>query len=96
MLQGAHGVISVVANALPEKFNTMVHASLAGDFALARKNHYDLLSITQDFFAEGNPAGVKAALKARNIASDDLRLPLVNVSATLNQRIGERVRELTK
>lgn len=93
---GAHGVISVVANALPEKFNTMVQASLAGDFAVARKKHYDLLAITHDFFAEGNPAGVKAALKARGVAGDDLRLPLVNVSAALNQRIAERTRKLTK
>jgi len=93
---GAHGVISVVANALPEIFNTMVHASLAGDFVVARKNHYDLLGITQDFFAEGNPAGVKAALKARGIAGDVLRLPLVNISAGLNERIVERTNALSK
>ena len=52
---GGDGVISVVANAFPAQFAQMVAASLSGDFATARKLHYDLLPITKLFFAEGNP-----------------------------------------
>ena len=38
-------------------------------------------------YAEGNPAGIKAMLKKRNICSDEVRLPLVKVSANLQSEI---------
>ena len=84
---GADGVISVVANAFPEKFSKMVHASLAGDLATARKEHYDLLPVTKMFFEEGNPGGVKVAMKVRGIMDETMRLPLHPVSDGLRSRI---------
>ena len=58
---GADGVISVVANAFPALFSTMVHASMNGNLDNARKAHYQLFDITKMFFEQGNPGGVKAA-----------------------------------
>ena len=84
---GADGVISVVANALPEKFSRMVHAAINGDLDSARKEHYDLLSITRMFFEEGNPGGVKVALAHRKIMNEFMRLPLIPVSDALRKRI---------
>lgn len=84
---GADGVISVVANAFPEKFSKMVHASLAGDLTTARKEHYDLLPVTKMFFEEGNPGGVKVAMKVRGIMDETMRLPLYPVSDGLRSRI---------
>lgn len=84
---GADGVISVVANAFPEKFSLMVHSSMAGELEKARKEHYDLLSITRMFFEEGNPGGVKVALKQRKIMEEFMRLPLMPVSEGLRERI---------
>ena len=84
---GADGVISVVANALPEKFSKMVHASMNGDLATAKKEHYDLLPITKMFFEEGNPGGVKVALAVRGIMTENMRLPLYPVSDGLRNRI---------
>lgn len=84
---GADGVISVVANAFPEKFGRMVHASIQGDLELARKEHYDLLAVTKMFFEEGNPGGVKVALAQRGIMEETMRLPLHTVSEGLRQRI---------
>ncbi len=84
---GADGVISVVANAFPEKFSKMVHASINGDLDSARKEHYDLLEITRMFFEEGNPGGVKVALSKRNIMQEFMRLPLIPVSGKLKERI---------
>ena len=84
---GADGVISVVANAFPEKFSKMVHASINGDLDSARKEHYDLLEITRMFFEEGNPGGVKVALSKRNIIQEFMRLPLIPVSEKLRERI---------
>ena len=84
---GADGVISVVANAFPERFSTMVHSAMEGDYTTSRKEHYELLPITKMFFEEGNPGGVKVALKERNISSDVVRLPLYTVTEGLKTRI---------
>jgi 4-hydroxy-tetrahydrodipicolinate synthase len=91
---GADGVISVVANAFPEKFAAMVHASMAGDLDLARKEHYDLFAITKMFFEEGNPGGVKVALNVRGLMSEKMRLPLHPVSEGLRQRITTETKAL--
>lgn len=84
---GVSGVISVVANAFPEKFSKMVHATIKEDLATARKYHYDLFSITKMFFEEGNPGGVKIALQERGIMDARMRLPLFPVSEQLANRI---------
>jgi 4-hydroxy-tetrahydrodipicolinate synthase len=93
---GADGVISVVANAFPEKFSEMVNASISGDLDSARKEHYDLLAITRMIFEEGNPAGVKVALAHRKIMEEYLRLPLVPVSGLLREKILKETYELLK
>ncbi len=84
---GADGVISVVANAFPEKFSKMVKSALEGDFAVSRKEHYDLLPVTKMFFEEGNPGGVKVALNKRGLMQEFMRLPLFPVSEGLRSRI---------
>jgi 4-hydroxy-tetrahydrodipicolinate synthase len=91
---GADGVISVVANAFPEKFSKMVHASMEGDLDSARKEHYDLLPITKMFFEEGNPGGVKVALAVRGIMEENMRLPLYPVSDGLRARITSETNNL--
>jgi len=77
---GAKGVISVVANAFPAEFSSMVKQSLNGNFSDARKIHYSLLEIISQLFADGNPAGIKAALSILGICKNHLRLPMVAVT----------------
>ncbi len=84
---GAVGVISVVGNALPKAFSTMVRMCLAGNFVEAQPLHYSLLEFTNLCFVEGNPAGVKSALKQLKVCDDYLRLPLVPVSSTTKDKI---------
>jgi 4-hydroxy-tetrahydrodipicolinate synthase len=84
---GADGVVSVVANAFPERFSQMVHASMASDLTLAKAAHYDLFNVTKMFFEEGNPGGVKVALAARGLMQETMRLPLYPVSEGLRTRI---------
>ncbi len=91
---GADGVISVVANAFPELFSTMVNASIKGDLLRARAAHYELFSITKMFFEEGNPGGVKVALAARGIMDEYMRLPLMPVSDDLRNRINSETKRL--
>lgn len=87
MALGAVGVISVVANSNPKAFTEMVNHCLNADFVSAQKFHYQLLEIIDLLFAEGNPGGVKAALKALGIIDDYVRLPLVNVSETTYNKL---------
>jgi len=91
---GADGVISVVANAFPELFSTMVNASIKGDLLRARAAHYELFGITKMFFEEGNPGGVKVALAARGIMEEYMRLPLMPVSDDLRNRINSETKRL--
>jgi 4-hydroxy-tetrahydrodipicolinate synthase len=91
---GADGVISVVANAFPERFSRMVKASLNEDLPNARKEHYDLLPVTKMFFEEGNPGGVKVAMKVRGIMEEYMRLPLHPVSDGLRSRITAETKSL--
>ncbi len=84
---GVDGVISVVANAFPKKFSTMITEALQGNFGVAKKLHYDLLPSTNQFFAEGNPGGVKISLSEQNLMKPILRPPLYPVSDTLEQQI---------
>jgi len=77
---GADGVISVIANLLPEKFSLMVRHGLEGDFEKARTLHFELIEIINALFADGSPAGIKAALDIKKLCSNYLRLPLVPVN----------------
>lgn len=77
---GGQGVISVVANVYPKDFSEMVRLCLKGEFEKARTLHYKLLEVTGLLFADGNPAGAKAALNILKICGEFLRLPLVEIS----------------
>lgn len=84
---GGDGVISVSGQAFPSVFSAMVASALEGDFERARGLHYRLLEITDLLFAEGNPAGVKAALELQSLCAPYVRLPLVSASAGLRQKM---------
>jgi 4-hydroxy-tetrahydrodipicolinate synthase len=91
---GADGVISVVANAFPERFNEMVHSGLKGDLKKSREAHFDLLPITDMFFEEGNPGGVKSSLEAQGIMKQKMRMPLYPVSDDLYTRIKQETKRI--
>ena len=84
---GADGVISVVANAFPALFSSMVHATMRGELDAAREAHYKLFDVTKMFFEQGNPGGVKAALAHMQLMDEYMRLPLFPVSDDLRKRI---------
>jgi 4-hydroxy-tetrahydrodipicolinate synthase len=91
---GGAGVISVVGNALPRLFSDMIRACLDGNFKAAHKDNFDMIEFTRMMFAEGNPAGVKTALKTIGICGDTVRLPLVQVSQKLAEKITYEMQKL--
>jgi 4-hydroxy-tetrahydrodipicolinate synthase len=84
---GGDGVISVVANTLPAEYSELISASLGGDLKTAQKRQYQLFDLINALFEEGNPAGVKAALKILGVCDEHVRLPLVPASSTLTNKI---------
>jgi 4-hydroxy-tetrahydrodipicolinate synthase len=88
---GAVGVISVVANAFPKDFSEMVRQALAGNYDKARQLHFKLTDIIELLFVEGNPGGVKAALKHMKLMNDYVRLPLVPVSKKTADKMAELI-----
>jgi len=91
---GGVGLISVVGNALPFELSEMIRLCLQGDFKAAQPLHLQLIEFTHLIFAEGNPAGVKAALKQLGICGDQLRLPLVPASAGLTAQIASQIQKI--
>ena len=91
---GGDGVISVVGNAFPSQFSNMVNATLSDDMKKSREYHYAVLPIIGKLFAEGNPGGIKEALKELNLMEAYMRLPLVNVSRELKEDIQELTRNI--
>ena len=84
---GGDGVISVSGQGFPQVFTTMVSAALEGDMNMAREHHYCLFEITKMLFAEGNPGGIKAALKVKGICEEHMRQPLWPISENLREAI---------
>lgn len=84
---GADGVISVVGNAFPKEFGSMVRLALENKFDEARPLHYKLLELIQQLFVEGNPAGIKEVLSHLDICENYMRLPLVPVSQNTSERM---------
>lgn len=77
---GASGVISVTANAFPKEYGELVQLALKGKFTEAMKIQSNMLEIMKTLFVEGNPAGIKAALKIKGILENYFRPPLEPVS----------------
>ena len=84
---GAEGIISVVANAFPKRFADMTRAALAGDFVTAREGLFRFLPLNPLLYEESNPVGVKAALEALGVCGATVRLPLLEATEGLKERI---------
>ena len=84
---GMQGVISVAANAFPKQFSDMVRASLANDFATAKKINDTLLEAYDIMFAENNPAGVKAFMAEQGLIGNNVRLPVVPLSDGMHAKV---------
>ncbi|AZA82322.1 4-hydroxy-tetrahydrodipicolinate synthase [Chryseobacterium lactis] len=86
-LAGGNGVISVIGQAYPKEFSTMVQLAFDGKVKEAYEIHNKLVDITRLIFAEGNPCGVKVVLAEKGIIKNYLRLPLVAASEGLYSKI---------
>ena len=91
ILRGASGVISVIGQPLPEQTIAAVAAALSRDKQQTKFYHELLLPLVKLLFDEGNPAGIKALLALNTNTGIKVRLPLVEATVNLRQRIKEEM-----
>ena len=90
---GGVGVMSVIANALPNKFSEMIHFALKGDFVSAQKILGHFLAIDSYLYEEGNPVGVKLILEHLGLMESQVRRPLASGSNELKIKLVNRCKQ---
>lgn len=86
MRRGGDGVISVAANLFPQQFGECIKLATKGEFEKADEAYAPYDEVVQALFAEGNPTGIKCALKAKGLIGGTMRLPLVEGSQPLFEK----------
>ena len=89
--RGGEGVISVAANAFPEKFCRCVHNAMAGNIAQAEGEMTELTEPINLLFREGNPTGVKGMCASMGVTKAEVRQPLVEYSYELKRDIEKAI-----
>jgi 4-hydroxy-tetrahydrodipicolinate synthase len=84
---GGVGIISVLANALPQVFRKIRENFEAGKFSQAQAAQFKILDINSPMYEEGNPTGVKYLLNLMGICKPYVRLPLTEASLELQNKI---------
>lgn len=86
---GGHGCVSVVGNVFPKLLVEMTKAYTVGDMAMAQKLNQDVVSASTALFLDSSPAPTKQILAHHGLCKDQLRLPLVPVSADKRPKVQE-------
>tara|TARA_Y100000768_G_scaffold382795_1_gene363766 strand:- start:342 stop:1220 length:879 start_codon:yes stop_codon:yes gene_type:complete len=93
LLAGAKGVISVIGNALPELYSKIVQNGIDGDARRGYQTQYQILDLIRTIYDEGNPTGIKVLMNALGLCENQLRLPLVNASDSLYNKLNKYFKE---
>ncbi|MBE7056998.1 MAG: 4-hydroxy-tetrahydrodipicolinate synthase [Ruminococcaceae bacterium] len=91
---GGLGVISVVANIMPEYVHTMVKTFLDGDQKTAWDMQLKVLDLVNALFCEVNPIPVKEAMDILGLDSGRRRLPLVPMAPANRARLEKAMADM--
>jgi 4-hydroxy-tetrahydrodipicolinate synthase len=94
MSLGAHGVISVVSNLVPNQVVSLVNAALNGDFHTARKVHEELSPLFKLAFIEVNPTPIKYAMNLCGMTAGHCRLPLCEMKRENQEILAAKLHEM--
>ena len=89
---GGAGVISVLANVVPQVTRDMCHAWFDGDIDTARRLQLDNMDLIGALFSDINPIPVKAAMNMMGMDVGDCRLPLCPMEDTARAKLAEVLR----
>jgi len=96
MSVGAVGVVSVASNVVPAEVCALVRAYECGDAKLAFRLHRKMFPLFKDLFIEPNPVPVKTALGWRGAMSNEVRLPLCEMSEANQTRLRKTLEEFER
>ncbi len=87
---GGKGVISVVANIIPDKVSSLIKAFQAGNYQEALELFQKVVyPLSRAMFYETNPIPVKAAARLIGLPAGNLRLPLVDMEENNLRKLKE-------
>ena len=89
---GGKGVISVVANIVPQDTANVVKTWLDGNIERSRELFFKLYPLCQAMFFETNPVPAKTSLALMGKIGDELRLPLAPMSEANLERLKKALR----
>jgi len=89
MAVGATGVISVLANLMPGQVKKLTTLARGGNYAEAATLLKRLFPLIKALFLDGNPVGIKYAMKVAGLDSGELRLPLWEATESTRRQIEE-------
>lgn len=87
MAVGAHGIMSVVSNLVPEKMVALVRHIRSGDLQEAQRLHYSLMPLFEAAFFETNPMPIKEMMRLSGRPAGHCRLPLCSVRPETHKRL---------
>ena len=87
MALGGVGVISVLSNVVPKETHEMCKAMLEGNVKKAADMQLKYLPLINALFCETNPIPAKAAMAALGYCTDELRLPLCEISDANREKL---------
>ncbi|VAW15687.1 4-hydroxy-tetrahydrodipicolinate synthase [hydrothermal vent metagenome] len=96
VLVGGSGVISVLGQGFPTEFSKMIRFALGQNQEEASKL-FQILEPGMDLiFQEGNPAGIKSIFEILELSNAVVRLPLVEATKGLKEKITTFVKSMEK
>ena len=93
MSLGGKGVISVVANILPDETHDICERFLTGDTDGARRLQLDMLELINNLFIEVNPVPIKTAMRILGYEVGNLRLPLGEMSEDNREKLAASLKK---
>lgn len=90
---GGKGVISVLANIIPNAVHTMIKSYLNGDVKKALDLQLENLKLSNTLFIETNPIPIKTALNLIGKDIGPLRLPLYEMSDSNLMKLKDTLKE---
>ena len=90
---GGKGVISVLANLIPEEVHRICYSFFRGDAALSEREQIYWLPLIRALFRESNPAPVKEAMRLAGMDAGPCRLPLCELGAAAREELRRAMEE---
>ena len=91
---GGRGVISVLSNAIPAQIKALTKFCQANQYEQAAALHRKLFPTMRAMFLDGNPVGIKHAMKVMGLDTGELRLPLWEASDSTKKQIEQCLKEI--